>query len=206
MKTMSVGLPIALVTLMSFASANIAGAAVTITQAKAKQGAVTPGDAPGFPVTISKPGSYILASNLTVPDGNTTAIVIAADHVTLDLGGYAILGPVDCSGGLNPCAGAGYRSRHPHHERALQHHDQKRHGAGSWPAWHLYHRRLAPRRIHPCAQQRSREESPSKASADDAGSIVQFNTAQRNGDEGSISARGSRGTTWRMSMEARESS
>jgi hypothetical protein len=80
---------------------------IAITQAKAMAGGVTPGDAPGFPVTISQPGSYVLSGNLTVPDANTDAIVIEASHVTVDLNGFAILGPTDCSGGLNPCAGAG---------------------------------------------------------------------------------------------------
>jgi hypothetical protein len=79
---------------------------VLIDQNKAMAGNITPGDTPGFPVTISLPGSYRLASNLTVPNSNTNAIVIAADHVTLDLNGFAILGPTDCSGGLNPCANA----------------------------------------------------------------------------------------------------
>ena len=62
-------------------------------QGKAMQGNVTPGDAPGFPVTISKEGAYTLTSNLTVPDKHTTAIEITASNVTLDLNGFAILGP-----------------------------------------------------------------------------------------------------------------
>lgn len=72
-----------------------------IDQNKGLTGNVTPGDTPGFPITISRPGSYRLASNLTVADGNTTAIQIVADHVTLDLNGFAILGPVDCTTGCN---------------------------------------------------------------------------------------------------------
>lgn len=79
---------------------------VLIDHSKAIKGAITPGDAPGYPVTISRPGSYRLSGNLVVPDGNTGAIEIGADHVTLDLNGFAILGPVDCSGGF-PCANAG---------------------------------------------------------------------------------------------------
>jgi len=47
---------------------------VLINQSVALSGNVTPGDTPGFPVTISAPGSYRLSSNLIVPDGNTTAI------------------------------------------------------------------------------------------------------------------------------------
>lgn len=80
---------------------------IAITQATAMAGGVTSGDSPGFPVTISQPGSYVLSGNLTVPNADTTAIEIAASHVTLNLNGFAILGPTDCSGGLNPCAGSG---------------------------------------------------------------------------------------------------
>ncbi len=79
-----------------------------INQAKALAGGVTPGDAPGFPVTISQPGSYRLMGNLTVPDGNTTAIVITHPRVTLDLNGFAIQGPVVSSGpgSALTCAGS----------------------------------------------------------------------------------------------------
>lgn len=86
--------------------ASTAAAVTLIDQRSASTGNVTPGDAPGFPVTITQPGSYLLAGNLTVPNANTTAIEIASDHVTLDLNGFAILGPTDCSGGF-PCVGAG---------------------------------------------------------------------------------------------------
>jgi hypothetical protein len=41
------------------------------------------------PYTISNPGSYYLTDNIAVTTGH--AIVINADHVTLDLGGFAIL-------------------------------------------------------------------------------------------------------------------
>jgi hypothetical protein len=67
-----------------------------ISQNNAIAGNVTPGDAPGFPVTISQPGSYVLTSNLTVPDENTTAIQITANNVTLDLNGFTIQGPTVC--------------------------------------------------------------------------------------------------------------
>jgi hypothetical protein len=79
---------------------------VLIDQARAMAGSVSPGDTPGFPVTITQKGSYKLSGNLTVPDGNTTAIEIRSSFVTLDLNGFSIIGPTDCSGGF-PCAGAG---------------------------------------------------------------------------------------------------
>lgn len=78
-------------------SLNGADGVVHIDQYSAVAGNVTPGDAPGFPVTISQPGSYRLSGNITVPDGDTTAIQITSDAVTLDLNGFSILGPVVCT-------------------------------------------------------------------------------------------------------------
>jgi hypothetical protein len=66
---------------------------VDINQARALAGGVSPGDAAGFPVTISQAGSYRLTGNLTVPNANTTAISVTADNVTVDLNGFSILGP-----------------------------------------------------------------------------------------------------------------
>ncbi len=60
-------------------------------------GSVTSGDDPGFPVTISQSGVYRLTGNLSVPDNNTTAILITASSVTVDLNGFSIMGPVSCS-------------------------------------------------------------------------------------------------------------
>jgi hypothetical protein len=53
----------------------------------------------GFPYTISQPGSYKLSGNLVVPNLNTTAIRIATDFVTIDMAGFSIIGPNDCSSG-----------------------------------------------------------------------------------------------------------
>jgi hypothetical protein len=71
---------------------------VLINQTNAIMGGVTPGDTPGFPVTISQTGSYKLSSNLVVPNENTTAIVITADGVSLDMNGFSIIGPTVCNG------------------------------------------------------------------------------------------------------------
>src|SRR5947207_5818225 len=71
---------------------------ILIDQNRALAGGVTPGDAPGFPVTISVAGSYRLSGNLTVPDANTTAISITAKNVTIDLNGFSIIGPTVCTG------------------------------------------------------------------------------------------------------------
>jgi hypothetical protein len=80
---------------------------ILIDQNKALAGNVTPGDAPGFPVTISLSGSYRLASNLVVPNENTTAITITADNVSLDLNGFMIQGPTVCNAVAHTCAPTG---------------------------------------------------------------------------------------------------
>ncbi len=64
-----------------------------------------PGDAPGFPKTISSPGSYRLTGNFTGPDTDTTAIKITVDEVTLDLNGFVLLGPTACDPA--PCTPTG---------------------------------------------------------------------------------------------------
>jgi hypothetical protein len=69
---------------------------IEINQASANVGGIVPGDAPGFPVTLTQPGSYILTSNLIVPSANSTAIEIDASHVTVDLNGFSIVGPTVC--------------------------------------------------------------------------------------------------------------
>src|SRR5574340_955829 len=78
-----------------------------INQSNAIAGHVTLGDTPGFPVSINLPGIYKLSSNLVVPNQNTTAIQINVDNVTIDLNGFAILGPNVCpTDGVNvaqPC-------------------------------------------------------------------------------------------------------
>lgn len=70
--------------------------AITIDQIGALAGKVSPGDAPGFPITLSRGGHYKLGGNLVVP-ADTSGIVISAPDVTLDLGGYSVSGPVICS-------------------------------------------------------------------------------------------------------------
>lgn len=80
------------------AAAHAVDGVILIDQAKALAGGVTPGDVAGFPVTISKPGSYRLSSNLTLPDTNTDGIVSTAGGVTLDLNGFSIIGPAYCPG------------------------------------------------------------------------------------------------------------
>jgi hypothetical protein len=72
---------------MSPALANV----VVVTQERALAGNIAPGDAPGFPVTLTKAGSYRLGSNLRVPAGET-GIKIDARRVSIDLNGFQIRG------------------------------------------------------------------------------------------------------------------
>lgn len=60
-----------------------------IDQNKALAGNVTPGDLAGFPVTLTRPGSYRLSGNLTAPAG-AHGILIASPGVTLDLNGFTL--------------------------------------------------------------------------------------------------------------------
>ncbi len=87
---------------------------IEINQARALAGAVMPGDAPGFPVTLSAAGSYRLTSNLDVTGqafpANVTAIAVSRDvgPVALDLGGFSIVGATVCSGvPVSSCAPLG---------------------------------------------------------------------------------------------------
>lgn len=83
--------------LMALGPATVSAADVAIDQRSAQAGRVTPGDAPGFPITISEPGSYRLNSNLVVNQA-VTVIEITANDVTLDLAGFSIIGPNQCTG------------------------------------------------------------------------------------------------------------
>ncbi len=80
--------------------ARAAEGALEIDQIRALAGGLTPGDTPGFPVTLSRRGAYRLTSNLDVRGQPTpaevTAIVVTADEVSLDLAGFAVIGPTDC--------------------------------------------------------------------------------------------------------------
>ena len=66
----------------------------------AAEGKIMLGQTPSttFPIVIDEPGSYVLTSNLTV---STTfnCIEISADNVTLDLNGFALVGPGSGSAG-----------------------------------------------------------------------------------------------------------
>jgi hypothetical protein len=75
-----------------------------IDQACALAGCFT-NDSPGFPVNVVS-GSYVLTSDLVVPDANTTAIIGTSD-VTIDLNGFSIVGPTSCTGAPAACTNTG---------------------------------------------------------------------------------------------------
>lgn len=76
-----------------------------INQACALNGGCFPGDTSGFPVTITStaPGSnFRLTGDLVVPVGPQSGIRInmttSGEPVEIDLGGFSLLGPNECSG------------------------------------------------------------------------------------------------------------
>ena len=76
------------------ASTAVASDGVTeINMAAAAVGDITPGDAPGLPVTISTEGSYILTGNLSTNSTGINVIEVTASHVTIDMNGFTISGP-----------------------------------------------------------------------------------------------------------------
>lgn len=64
---------------------------VLITQSSALAGNVTPGDTEGFPVSISRTGSYRLAGNLQVT-ADKNGIEVTATEVSIDLNGFRMDG------------------------------------------------------------------------------------------------------------------
>ncbi|MEM9558109.1 MAG: hypothetical protein AAGC60_27880 [Acidobacteriota bacterium] len=88
-----------LVSLLSVSPALAGDGVIEINMAAAAAGGITPSDTPGFPVTLDSAGSYMLTGNLETGNANVNVIEITASYVTLDLNGFAILGPsVDGSG------------------------------------------------------------------------------------------------------------
>ncbi len=79
---------------------------IEINQARALAGGVTAGDAPGFPVTISTDGSFVLTSDLVVPVDEDGLFVNGAD-TSIDLNGFSVVGPASCSGSPISCLGTG---------------------------------------------------------------------------------------------------
>lgn len=70
---------------------------IEINETSVTTGSITPGDLPGYPATLTEPGSYRLTSNLNLRDSSETGILVAADDVTIDLNGFGIIGPARCT-------------------------------------------------------------------------------------------------------------
>ncbi|MEM9597407.1 MAG: right-handed parallel beta-helix repeat-containing protein [Acidobacteriota bacterium] len=66
---------------------------IEINAASAAVGGITPGDTPGFPVTISEEGSYRLTGNLSTDNSNVDVIRVTSSFVNIDLNGFVISGP-----------------------------------------------------------------------------------------------------------------
>jgi len=64
---------------------------ILITQTKAVNGGVTPDDAPGFPITLSRAGLYRFDSDLVVT-ADKVGIKITEPGVTIDLNGFRLSG------------------------------------------------------------------------------------------------------------------
>jgi hypothetical protein len=88
-----------LLLLAAAAPAHASDGVIEINQARALAGGVSPGDTPGFPVTLSAAGKYQLTSNLDLPSGGGGGIQVTAAAVTVDLNGFAITcnPPVTCA-------------------------------------------------------------------------------------------------------------
>ena len=69
---------------LSLSFAQPAAAETVLSQSKALVGNITPGDAPGFPITISQSGSYVFEGTI-VPSAGALGIHIIASDVTIDL-------------------------------------------------------------------------------------------------------------------------
>ena len=90
---------VGLLILLAFASVALAvDGTVLINQSTITNGLTGCPTGGHFPIIICQAGSYRLSGNLTIPDASTTAIVVSADNVTIDLNGFSIIGPVVCSG------------------------------------------------------------------------------------------------------------
>jgi len=75
---------------------------IEINQTCAIQTGCSTGDAPGFPVDITEPGSYVLTSDLNhnpATHGTTAIVRLLADDVSLDLNGFTIRSTSTCQSG-----------------------------------------------------------------------------------------------------------
>jgi hypothetical protein len=101
---------VALAALAAAAVARGADGAIELNQEVALAGDVLPGDTPGFPITLSQPGRYRLTGNLMVESEFDSAVFVESNDVSVDLGGFQVLGPNRCTTGgtcTSPGSGVG---------------------------------------------------------------------------------------------------
>jgi hypothetical protein len=77
--------------LMFTSAPALAAGEILLTHAKALAGNVTPGDAPGFPITLSRAGSYQFASVIH-PGAGSIGIQVTSQDVTIDMSGFRLHG------------------------------------------------------------------------------------------------------------------
>jgi hypothetical protein len=86
-----IGIALCAALAVSLATPAHAAGEILLTHAKALAGNVTPGDPPGYPIVLTRPGSYQLASNLFTA-ANKITIQVTSDNVTIDLNGFTLHG------------------------------------------------------------------------------------------------------------------
>jgi len=92
-------------TLFAPLGANAVDGVIEINHVAALAGGITPGDTAGYPVTIDTHGSYRLTGDLLPATSGVRGIEVLSGPVTIDLNGFAIIGPGICVG-INPsCSG-----------------------------------------------------------------------------------------------------
>ena len=100
--SLSVSIPVFLVLTFAGAFAFAVDGVIEINEARVVAGNITPGDSAGYPITISRPGHYRLTGNLDIsgqPNAADTFIFnVTSDDVAIDLNGFSLIGPTECSG------------------------------------------------------------------------------------------------------------
>jgi hypothetical protein len=75
---------------LASAPASAGDGVIEINAVAAQQGGITDGDSPGFPVTLSKSGSYRLTGDLLSSSQAVPVVDVTANRVNLDLAGFTI--------------------------------------------------------------------------------------------------------------------
>jgi hypothetical protein len=84
-------LTLVLMTVATMISEAAADGVILLTQSKALAGNVTPGDTAGFPISLTRPGSYRFESNIYPPSGKN-GIAVISRNVAIDLNGFELYG------------------------------------------------------------------------------------------------------------------